>query len=233
MDIFHSERAVAHAPWTIALTGASGTAYGRRLLQVLADNFPNLVVHLVISEAAKRVLWEEERIAVRRNRNCLEDLLGRDYSQVTLHDHRDIGASIASGTYKTSGMVIVPCSMNTLAAVSCGFSQNLIHRVADVTLKEGRKLIIVPRETPLSSVHLENMLKLSRMGAVILPAMPGFYHQPQSIAALIDMLVMKILDQMGLDVDLVSRWKSQESSATENELVDLFSVIPNAQPKRS
>ena len=142
-----------------------------------------------------------------------------------LYNVKDIGARIASGSALFSGMVVVPCSMGTLGAISSGLCQNLIHRAADVTLKEGRKLILVPRETPLSAIHLENMLKLSRIGAVILPAMPGFYHQPVAISDLVDMLVMKILDQMGLSSNLVTRWKEHEDPESVPHLSPVVPIV--------
>src|SRR5262249_9708665 len=126
---------------------------------------------------------------------------------VKLHSNKDIGASIASGSARSDGMVIVPCSMNTLAAVASGLAGNLIQRAADVTLKERRKLIIVPRETPLSEIHLHNMLRLSRLGAVILPAMPGFYQKPAVIRDLVDSVVMRIVDHMGFPIELLRRWE--------------------------
>lgn len=196
------------APWIIAVTGASGTVYARRLLQILLESIPGVEIELVFSEAGLRVMREEEGISAGVSSVKLKKLLGFDSSQVRIHNNRDIGASIASGSYPVSGMVIVPCSMRTLAAVSAGMAENLIHRAADVTLKEGRRLILVPRETPLSAIHLENMLRLSRLGVRILPAMPGFYHQPQSIQDLVDMMVMRIADQMGFQIDLSARWKA-------------------------
>ena len=192
--------------WVIAITGASGTSYGRRLVQVLSESNPNIKIDLVISESALRVLREEENLRIAPHSVDLEQLIGSTSAQVTLHNNRDIGASIASGSYPAAGMVIVPCSMSTLAAVATGLAQNVVHRAADVALKEGRPLILVPRETPLSVIHLENMLTLSRAGAKLVPAMPGFYHQPQQIQELIDMMVMKIVDQMGIRIDLVNRW---------------------------
>ena len=178
--------------------------YALRLLNILSDL--ELDLHVAISDAAFRVLREEEDIKLSPHRLSLAALTGRDCPTVKFHNVADIGASIASGSVLFKGMVIVPCSMGTMAAVAQGLSQNLIQRAADVTLKEGRRLILVPRETPLSAIQIENMLKLSRAGATILPAMPGFYHRPAHINDLVDMLVMKILDQMGIDNSLVERW---------------------------
>lgn len=197
-------------PWIVAITGASGTIYGRRLLEVIAKQLPDERVEVVVSKAAWRVMHEEEGIRVGASSRTISDLLGFDCDRFNLHDDRDIGANIASGSYRTAGMIICPCSMSTLAAVSSGLADTLIRRASDVQLKEGRKLILVPRETPLSAIQLENMLKLCRLGVNIMPAMPGFYHQPNSIGDLVDMLVMRMLDQMGLseklESSLVPRW---------------------------
>jgi 4-hydroxy-3-polyprenylbenzoate decarboxylase len=163
------------------------------------------------------VLRDEEGLAVPASRLTAELLVGmptdavtvycdQPPGRVTMHDFHDIGASIASGSHPTRGMVVVPCSMKTLAAVAHGYAENLIARVADVVLKERRRLILVPRETPLSAIHLQNMLRLARLGVAIVPAMPGFYHRPATIDDLVEMLVMRILDQMGFEIDLAKRW---------------------------
>jgi 4-hydroxy-3-polyprenylbenzoate decarboxylase len=149
----------------------------------------------------------------------MRKLCGRDADNVYFYNPRDIGAKIASGSALFDGMVIVPCTMGTLGAIAHGICDNLIHRAADVTLKEGRKLVIVPRETPLSAIHLENMLSLTRVGARIVPAMPGFYHQPAQISDLVDMMVMKIFDQMGIRTDLVQRWKEHEKPTSSQKVV--------------
>lgn len=218
-----------HGRWVIALTGASGMRYALRLLDVASQHLAE--VHVVISEAAMRVLREEENIKVSYANVSSEILFGRKADNVFFYNPRDIGAKVASGSAPFEGMVIAPCSMGTLAAVAHGMSENLVHRAADVTMKEGRRLIIVPRETPLSAIHLENMLKLSRSGVRIVPAMPGFYHRPASIAELVDMMVMKILDQMDLRVDLVERWKENETVATAQRVVVGFSKFSDEECK--
>jgi len=195
------------------MTGASGMRYALRLLQVVASEVQEL--HVIISEAGRRVLSEEEGVTVGPSGERLIQHLGLNGSGIVFHNHRDIGASIASGSYRVDGMVVVPCSMGTLAAISHGMSTNLIQRAAEVMLKEHRPLIVVPRETPLSEIALRNMLRLSRAGARILPAMPGFYHRPATIDDLVNMLVMKIVDQMGLQVDLVERWKGSAGVARD------------------
>jgi 4-hydroxy-3-polyprenylbenzoate decarboxylase len=195
----------AEGKWVVGVTGASGVRYAIRLLEVLPDLVEE--VHLVVSESALRVLNEEEGIACGASSFSYEKVCGSHKSNVTLYSPRDIGARVASGSMVCDGMVIIPCSMSTLGAIAHGAHSHLIHRAADVALKEGRKLILVPRETPLSTIHLENMLSLSRMGARILPAMPGFYHRPKTLEEIIDMLVMKVLDVMGVHTTLVRRWR--------------------------
>ena len=196
--------------WVVGVTGGSGVRYALRLLQVL----PTLVneVHVVFSEAAVRVLNDEEGIAVSGSSLSLEKLCGVSASNVTFYNCRDIGARVASGSMRTSGMVVIPCSMATLGAIAHGIPNHLVHRAADVTMKEGRPLIIVPRETPLSPIHLENMLTLARYGVKVVPAMPAFYNRPATVEQLVDQFVMKVLDSMGIDHPLGQRWK--ENSAT-------------------
>ncbi len=201
--------------WIVGVTGASGIRYATRLLDVL-DSL-GIEQHVVFSDAALRVLKDEEGVSLSHARLSGKTLFGRAATTITFHNPRDIGASIASGSFEVRGMVICPCSMGTLASIAHGLSQNLIHRAADVTVKEGRRLVIVPRETPLSPIHLENMLKLSRLGVSVTPAMPGFYHRPKSLEDIIDMQVMKVLDQMGVRSNLVSRWGEQESPKTESQ----------------
>ena len=196
-------------PWIIALTGASGTIYGRRLLHALVSHIPEIKLEVILSDAALRVMREEDELKVSTTNLTIKELIGFDAPGVTIHNNKNIGATIASGSYLTAGMVVVPCSMRTLAAISNGLCENLIHRAADVVIKEGRKLIIVPRETPLSAIHLENMLKLSKMGVGMIPAMPGFYNQPKTISDLVDGLILKIIDQMGFEIDIAKRWGSE------------------------
>jgi 4-hydroxy-3-polyprenylbenzoate decarboxylase len=217
----------------LGLTGASGAIYGTRLLEVLLA--AGGTVHLVISPAAVRVYQEELGLKLNLDNFSLDQLLPPDVEpdsrivalkpqaggshgssifsdsgiqkgRVVYHHYQDWGASIASGSFKTDGMVICPCSMGTLASLAHGLSSNLIHRAADVHLKERRKLVVVPRETPLGVVQLANMQRLAEAGAVVLPAMPGFYHQPLTIHDLIDFVVGRICDQLGLDFDLTPRW---------------------------
>lgn len=190
----------------VGITGASAVVYGVRLLEVLTKQ-SELEVHLTISASGARALWEELQIQIDIDNFRLESLIGVSSACVVYHHQSDIGAAIASGSFRTEGMIVVPCSMGTVASIASGISRNLIHRAADVCIKERRKLVIVPRETPLSAIHLENMLKLSRLGVCVLPAMPGFYHFPKTVDDQINFVVTKILDQFGMDTGLIQRWK--------------------------
>jgi flavin prenyltransferase len=193
----------------VALTGASGAPYGVRLLEVLLR--AGRAVHLTLSPAAALVLEQELDRRVRLSAFELHDLLGEAADlakpgQVQYHDYRDYRAGIASGSFLTAGMVICPCSMGTAAAIAHGLSQNLIHRAADVHLKERRKLVLTPRETPLSLVQLRNLALCAEAGAVVLPAMPAFYTRPQSLQDVIDFVVGRICDQLGVEHRLLPRW---------------------------
>lgn len=188
-------------PCIVAITGASGVLYGVRLVQVLRDL--SIPVELVISDTARIVAREEMGLD-------LSDAMPR--TGIHLHGFKDFTAPIASGSYPVEGMFVIPCSMGTLGAIASGLSQNLIHRAADCTIKEGRKLVLVPRETPLSAIHLENMLKLSRLGVRIVPAMPAFYSNQQTIQELVDFLVGKVLDQFGIPHALYPRWVGSDQA---------------------
>ena len=190
----------------VGITGASAGIYGVRLLQVLTKQ-EDIEIHLTISSSGARALSEELKIEVDLDNFKLESLIGISSSRVIYHHESDIAAPIASGSFRTEGMVVVPCSMGSIASIAGGMSRNLIQRAADVCIKENRKLVVVPRETPLSPIHLENMLKLSRLGVCVLPAMPGFYHYPKNVDDLLNFVVTKILDQFGIDTKLIQRWK--------------------------
>ncbi|MGH7467719.1 MAG: UbiX family flavin prenyltransferase [Longimicrobiales bacterium] len=192
------------APVTLAVTGASGAVYAVRLLELL--NGAHLPVQLIISETGWRLLQEELEI---QNEADLRARTG-DWSRVTVYGDHDRGATPASGSTATRGMVICPCSMGTLASIAQGTTRSLIERAADVVLKERRKLILVPRETPYSLIHLENMTRLTHAGALILPAAPGFYHRPTRIAELVDFVVGRILAHLDAGVQLGPRWQSGE-----------------------
>jgi flavin prenyltransferase len=193
----------------LAMTGASGAPYALRLLEVLLR--AGRTVHFTISPAGAEVLLHEMDVPLNLARLQLRDLLGSRADDTALaqfqyHDHRDFRSGIASGSFLTGGMVICPASMGTVAAVAHGLSQNLIHRAADVHLKEGRKLILVPRETPLGLVQLRNLTQAVEAGAVVLPAMPAFYTRPQGLNDMIDFVVGRICDQLGVVHQLLKRW---------------------------
>ena len=190
-------------PIVLAITGASGAPYAIRLLDQLIAAKQR--VQLVVSGHGLRLLRTESDIG---SVDALRERVGRDsWDQfVTLFDDADRGAAPASGSALNAGMVICPCSMGTLSAIAVGASRSLVERAADVALKERRPLVLVPRETPLSAIHLENMLRVTRAGAVVLPASPGFYHRPRSIDELVDFIVARVLDHLGVEHSLVKRW---------------------------
>jgi 4-hydroxy-3-polyprenylbenzoate decarboxylase len=186
---------------TVAITGASGAGYARKLLRSIPRE--KYDVHLMSSEAGRLVYELETGVALS------EDLPPGVHS----YEESDFAAPLASGSFPCAGMVIVPCTMGTLGAIAAGLSQNLIHRAADVCLKERRPLVLVLRETPLNRVHLSNMLKASEAGAIILPAMPGFYHRPHSVQEIFDFVVARILDQLGIEHNLAKPWAGLEGGS--------------------
>ena len=194
---------------TLAMTGASGAQYGLRLLDCLVQ--ANCQVQFMMSDAARVVVETETELDLPAD-DQLEDFLTLNFDaeqgQITVNSAKDWFSSVASGSACPSSMVICPASGGTLSAISCGASNNLIERAADVAIKENRQLIVVPRETPLSEIHLENMLKLSRLGVTILPAMPGFYQNPETIDDLVDFIVARLLDHLGIEQNLLPRWGS-------------------------
>lgn len=189
-------------PVVLAITGASGAPYAVRLLEVLVRN--RVPTWLIVSSHGWRLLQEETGIA---DEAALRAATGGDWSAVTVFTDNDRGARPASGSARTAGMVICPCSMGTVAAVAHGTSRSLVERAADVTLKERRKLILVPRETPLSLVHLRNLTAVTEAGAIVVPAAPGFYHRPAGIPELVDFIVQRVLDQLGLGIEIAPRWQ--------------------------
>ena len=191
-------------PVTLAVTGASGARYAVRLLQVL--NEAKVPVSLIVSDVGWRLLNEEMDI---RDEQGLRQQSG-EWSRVKVFADTDRGATPASGSAPSRGMVVCPCSMGTLASIAQGTTRSLIERAADVCLKERRRLILVPRETPYSAIHLENMLRLTNAGAVVLPAAPGFYHRPHTIDELIDFVVGRVVAQLGIDVRIGPRWQAGE-----------------------
>jgi 4-hydroxy-3-polyprenylbenzoate decarboxylase len=192
----------AQFPVVLALTGASGAPYGVRLLEVLARE--RVPTWLIISRHGWRLLKEECGIGTLAR---LKRATGGSWASVTQFSDDDRGARPASGSQRTAGMVLCPCSMGTVSAIAQGASRSLIERAADVTLKERRKLIVVPRETPLSLIHLRNLVQLTEAGGVVIPAAPGFYHRPTRIEELVDFIVQRVLDQLGLDLSIAKRWQ--------------------------
>lgn len=193
----------ADLPIVVAITGASGAPYAVRLLEALLG--ADQPVWLIVTSHGLRLLRTEMDID---SVDALRGRIGADAWRrlVKVYDDADRGAAPASGSARNAGMVICPCSMGTLSAISVGASRSLVERSADVMLKERRPLVLVPRETPLSAIHLQNMLRLTRAGAVILPAAPGFYNKPQSIQDLVDFIVARVLDQLGVEHALSRRW---------------------------
>jgi len=207
--------------YTIAITGASGSIYGIRLLKYLLEKRHN--VYLTITREGCLILKDEvgfdwlesqKEIAIEKQKN-IEKLTGKkikDDFKVKLailqyYDETNLSAPISSGSVEVDAMIVIPCSMKTLSGIACGYANNLVERAADVMLKEGRTLILVPRETPLNTIHLRNMLILSEMGAKIIPAMPAFYSHPEKIDDLVDFVVGKVLDSLGIKNNLFKRWK--------------------------
>jgi len=198
---------------TLAITGASGTIYAHRTLQLLAQSGAVETINLIMSGTSATVAQVETGANLREpNAEKINEWLGlaKDSKSIRFWKLDNLAAKPASGSNKQAGMIIVPCSMGTLGAIASGAGTNLIHRAADVTLKENRKLILVPRETPFNQIHLENMLKLSRAGAQILPASPGFYHRPKTIEELVDHLCFRILDQFDIPHSRKTQWTGEE-----------------------
>jgi 4-hydroxy-3-polyprenylbenzoate decarboxylase len=194
-------------PVVLAVTGASGAPYAVRVLEALVT--AQRPVWLIVSGHGWRLLRTETDLGDEAALRARVGAAGWD-AHVTPFADGDRGGSPASGSARTAGMVICPCSMGTLAAISLGTSRSLIERAADVTLKERRPLLVVPRETPLSAIHLENMLRLTRAGAVVMPAAPGFYHRPSGLDDLVDFIAARVLDHLGVPHGLVPRWRSGE-----------------------
>jgi len=187
----------------VAITGATGAIFGIRLLEALKDT--DVESHLIISKWGQRTIEHEIGFTIDQV-NALATVS---------YDPTNMGAAISSGSFFTEGMVVIPCSMRTLGGIAHGYGEHLVHRAADVILKERRRLVLVARETPLSEVHLENMLKLSRMGVRILPPVPGFYNHPQSIGDVVDHIVGRVLDQFGIAAPFTKRWDGHMQDASK------------------
>ena len=189
----------------VGITGATGTIFGIRLLELLQET--EVETHLVLSRWAARTLVEETAYTVEQVQALATHV----------HPVTDQGAPISSGSFVTDGMIIMPCTIRTLAAIAHGLADNLIHRAADVILKERRRLVLAVREAPLSEIHLENMLKLARMGAVIAPPMPSFYGRPRSIDDLVNHTVVRLLDQLDIHLDVANRWEGLQEVGTRDD----------------
>lgn len=197
--------------YVVGISGGSGAPYTRRVIEGLVEAGHD--AKIVVTDAGRRVFEIELGIALTGDRDSdtqilTENLdLGSGSGSIELFDQRNVAATIASGSYECAGMVVVPCSMGTLARIATGISSNLLERAADAALKERRRLILVPRETPLSLIHLRNMIAVTEAGAIVMPAMPGFYHLPESVDDLVDMIAGRVLDGLGVDSNLLRRWQ--------------------------
>ncbi len=196
------------ATYIVGITGASGAPYALRLLQALVRGGHD--VYLSITGDGISILKDETGLVLKGSeadiRSALEKRLKAKRGQIRYFDENNMYAPIASGSVKVDAMVVIPCSMKTLSAIAQGYASTLIERAADVTIKEKRKLIIVPRETPLSAIHLRNMLTLAELGCHVIPGMPAFYHRPKSVSDMVDFIVGRVLDSMGIENDLSPRW---------------------------
>jgi 4-hydroxy-3-polyprenylbenzoate decarboxylase len=187
----------------VGMTGSTGAIFGVRLLEALQQT--DVETHLIISKWAQRTIEHETSFSVEQVRALAS----------VVHSQGDMGATLSSGSFLTEGMVVIPCSVRTLAGIANGYGEHLVHRAADVILKERRKLVLLVRETPLSEVHLENMLKLARMGVVMLPPMPAFYNHPQTVNDLVDHIVARVLDQFGIAAAFAKRWDGHMQTAAK------------------
>lgn len=207
--------------FTVAITGASGSIYAYRTLVHMAASGVVERINLILSSSAETVARVELGVDLREaDLTKINDWIGlhKDSKLIQLHRLDNLAARPASGSHRQEGMVVVPCSMGTLGAIAAGLSTNLIHRAADVTLKEGRRLVLVPRESPLNIIHLKNMLRLAQAGAHIIPASPGFYHRPQTIEGLVDHLVFRILDHLGIPHSDQTKWKGLSDQTSEMQI---------------
>ncbi|AOT69625.1 UbiX family flavin prenyltransferase [Geosporobacter ferrireducens] len=185
----------------VGITGASGSIYAKVLIEELLKR--GIYTHVIFTDNGKKVMQYETSLDIEKWMKLLKE----KYNHIKAEDINNLFSGVASGSYKFDAVIVLPCSMGTLAEISNGLSKNLLCRVADVALKENRKLVIVPRETPLNAIHLENMLKLSKLGVTILPAIPGFYHKPETLDDLVNFVVGKILDNLSIENELFKKWE--------------------------
>ena len=197
---------------TVGVTGASGAILAQKVLVLLEEDARVVRVHLVVTEAGQRLLAEELGIASGDLKQLPSRILGRPAAKIEILPNKDVGASIASGSYAVDAMIVIPCSMNTLGAIANGVSEDLVARAADVMLKEGRKLVLCVRDTPFNRVHLENMLRAQQAGAVIMPAVPAFYHHPKTSDDLVTQYVCRVLAQINLPQEQMYRWAGTPSA---------------------
>ena len=197
---------------TVGVTGASGAILAQKALALLEADARVSRVHLIVTETGQRLFAEELGIAAGDLKQFPSRILGRPTAKIEILSNKDVGASVASGSYSVDCMIVIPCSMGTLAAVANGISDDLVARAADVMLKENRKLVLCIRDTPFNRVHLENMLRAQQAGAVIMPAIPAFYHQPKTIDDLVTQYVCRVLGQAGLPQDKLVRWQGKSAS---------------------
>jgi flavin prenyltransferase len=197
---------------TVGVTGASGALLAQKALALLEDDARVARVHLVITETGQRLFAEELGLTSGDPKQLPSRILGRATSKIEILPNKDVGASIASGSYEVHSMLVIPCSMGTLAAIANGTSDDLIARAADVMLKEGRKLVLCVRDTPFNRIHLENMLRAQQAGAVIMPVIPAFYDQPKTIDDLVTQYTCRVLAQIGLPQEKMYRWAGRSSS---------------------
>jgi 4-hydroxy-3-polyprenylbenzoate decarboxylase len=201
-----------HKTVVIGVSGASGAVLAQAALRLLEADVRVAKIHLIVTETGMRLLAHELSIVTSDAKQLPSLLIGRRAAKTEVLPNKDVGASIASGSYPVDAMIVIPCSMGTLATVAAGTSDDLIARAADVCLKEGRRLVLCVRDTPFSRIHLENMLRVQQAGAVIMPAIPSFYHQPKTIDDLVAQYVCRVLVQIGLPQDEMYRWEGQVKS---------------------
>ena len=197
---------------TVGVTGASGAILAQKALVLLEEDPRVASVHLVVTEAGQRLFAEELGITTGDLKQLPDRILGHPAAKIDVLPNKDVGASIASGSYAVNSMVVVPCSMGTLGAIANGISDDLVSRAADVMLKEGRKLVLCVRDTPFNRVHLENMVRAQQAGAIIMPAVPAFYHHPKTIDDLVTQFVCRVLARIGLSQDKMYRWAGTPAS---------------------
>lgn len=197
---------------TVGVTGASGAILAQKTLSLLEQDARVARIHLVVTEAGQRLFAEELGIASGDLKQLPSRLLGHPAAKIEVLPNKDIGASIASGSYAVDSMIVIPCSMGTLAAIASGVSDDLVSRASDVMLKENRKLVLCVRDTPFNRIHLENMLRVQQAGAVVMPAIPAFYHHPQTIDDLVTQYIFRVLAQIGLAQENMYRWTGQVSA---------------------